>query len=765
MKPVIYWASDPVLPDETVMLIGTGFGTNPAVEAARLGDGPAGEPAPEEAWTVKRWQRISPAQASDGCVKFVMPAGWKTGLFACRVVAQEACSRAVLVNRADPWWLQADEGKTGTPGGWLRVFGKCLNFKDYAGKKRRAPRAAAILRPSRGRAVRLAAERADGYALRFALPAALKLGTYEVLAHNGYGGRAGWQRAGMLEVRRPRQWPKQVFNVMDYYGAQAEAEARKTWEFSMWTGDVTGCSAEDYHGPDRTAAVQAALKQAERNGGGIVYFPPGRYRINSPLRVPPRTLLKGEHQDRAWLYFHYDMPDSAKGSPFDDGELKTQEPLISGTDFALEDLSIYFPLMFQQGLRVEPESRAFWMKRLRLRVLDQNWRWAADLSKIRRELDAKGETVVLMGRNFEITDCDLHAAKDTMMLFGASYGLVARNRIRSFWRCQNIDGIDRVIIEDNECQGLSMYSFTNFTTYWNVASENLYYARNRLCSLFPDQSANDWTLDFGTTAYLGQAQAEGTRLTLAQDPKFQGFWKDKPPKDWSRALVAILDGRGVGQYRRVVRNEGRVWDLDRPWDVVPDRSSMLTIASFQGNVLFLDNYVEDAAWVALAYSSSLNVIAAGNELQRCGSFHAYGRTAVEWGYVPCWRIQFLDNQVGEGHTRFTVYGLPPNELKTKFEADQVTRGVLFRRNRIAPGNVGANCHRIHAGKITVGESTADVLVEDCETREVRVNESTRGILVRNNHWVDSAPSYTGDGLKSALVISGPGLAKRRSRPV
>ncbi len=44
---------------------------------------------------------------------------------------------------------------------------------------------------------------------------------------------------------------------------------------------------------DDTPAVLQALKQVSANGGGIVYFPQGKYRITKPLSVPAGTELRG----------------------------------------------------------------------------------------------------------------------------------------------------------------------------------------------------------------------------------------------------------------------------------------------------------------------------------------------------------------------------------------------------------------------------------------------------------------------------------------
>ena len=49
-------------------------------------------------------------------------------IWACRVRRGETLSEPVILNAPEPWWWNGDSGQTASPGGWLRVFGKSLNF-------------------------------------------------------------------------------------------------------------------------------------------------------------------------------------------------------------------------------------------------------------------------------------------------------------------------------------------------------------------------------------------------------------------------------------------------------------------------------------------------------------------------------------------------------------------------------------------------------------------------------------------------------------
>ena len=72
-SPRIFWASDPVRPNETVMLHGSDLGPAAAiVDMARLDDGVASAPAPLP--SINAWTRVPIIQGSDHTLKFVVPA-------------------------------------------------------------------------------------------------------------------------------------------------------------------------------------------------------------------------------------------------------------------------------------------------------------------------------------------------------------------------------------------------------------------------------------------------------------------------------------------------------------------------------------------------------------------------------------------------------------------------------------------------------------------------------------------------------------------
>ena len=67
--PQIIQASDPVRPDETVLVTGEGFSNDSKAELAVMPDRPGAEP--------QKWEEITPLQCENQSLKFVIPKTWK----------------------------------------------------------------------------------------------------------------------------------------------------------------------------------------------------------------------------------------------------------------------------------------------------------------------------------------------------------------------------------------------------------------------------------------------------------------------------------------------------------------------------------------------------------------------------------------------------------------------------------------------------------------------------------------------------------------
>jgi hypothetical protein len=700
--PKIFWASTPVRPDETVLLQGSDLGGPGAiVEIARLGDSGKESEVPVSSKS-QQWIRVSVLQAGAESLKFVVPATWQMGVFACRVTSKGAVTEPTLINAPEPWWVQGDEGEAATPGGWLRVLGKSLSIEGSVAR----------LAPAKGESIVLRAKAADSYSLLFELPHDLAPGAYTVLVHNGCGGESGWRSAGQLSIAPPPAPPTRVFSVLEFYGPSAAQEIRK--------------SLIKYNEPqDRTEGIQAALKHARENGGGVVYFPAGRYAVKGILVVPDHTILRGEGMGIVTLWwgtgpFNLDGGGAKGRVPAD--EPKPPQILISGSDFGIENMSLYLPLEYETGISAQTRFR---MQNVRVRI-DHYWTFNG----------RGGGVVARLGRNFQVTDCDI-LAKGTALMPG-EYGTIARNTIRANRANTPLGNSRQVIVENNHFISMDP------TAYQNISGvgRNLYYAHNLQECLYAHQGDYSFTFDQGTGAYFGKLEeTRGTDLTLAADPVYPK-WADEKSGLWRQAAICILDGRGAGQWRDLASGHGRLWQIDRPFDTMPDATSIVTIVPFNGRVLVISNRFEDANWVNAGYGTSIDVVCAENVLARCADLMNYslaGRGVLQ----PSWYVQYLDNRISEG---LTEVGSSGTGHKSDQYSGPLTCWCIHRRETLTSDN---------SGSIAISGNVYEAIVEGCRLQNpqstIRVQGQPQDVLLRNNLFEGGSPRYEGDSLKSALI--------------
>jgi len=710
--PVVFWASDPVRPDETVLVAGAGFGKEPTVELLRLEDGTPGDPRDESLSWPKDARPCRPEvlQPANESLKFVIPADFAPGAYMFRIrTPQGEYSEPVRLNCPTVYWVQGDRGNgAASPGGWLRVFGRCVAASGCT--------PVVLLRsPQRKRQLRLSGTADGQWSVAVNLPPSTAEGEYEIRVHNGRGGRSGWSRAGTLRVTEEKPWPDRVFNVRDY-GAAGRGEI----------ADMV--------------AVHRALAAAEAAGGGVVFFPRGRYAMQDTLRVPRYVTLRGERED--WVSIFW--PD-------------TDEPyiLVQGADhFALENLTLYASNYTHAiaGDIEGPNAGYVRLHRVRFRgvlyrghlkpeEIDRRFRTSLHLSS------GGGDTVRLGGPGIVITDCDLYGSGRGLFLLRARGGYVARNTFyngRWGWYC--LSGSDGLIFEHNQIVGADLMSTGGGINclYGCGFSRNVYYAHNtvRLCHGWDREAM---TTDAGGAAYYGPVEnADGVRLLL---PKPGAFGKGR---DWRGAGVFILGGTGMGQYREIrkVSEDGRAVTLDRPWDVPPDASSVVTVTMMHRNYLFIGNRFEDAGIALQYYGTSIGHVAAGNVAVRAGGFYNSGR----WyhGFQPSWYCQFLDNRILEGNG----YRFGPNNATLADDSFLGTLGLqrfdnrtplayctVHRRNRL----FNNACIRLQGIKRDA-PGVRDVVVEHNTVENAAVglyvDGGCVGVLARKNTFqkVD-APQY------------------------
>jgi hypothetical protein len=682
-RPHVFWASQPVGPDQTVLAATGGTETGAQVDVARLGDGEAGAPQATSLAPLA-WRAATVLQSSTTSVKFVVPADWAQGVYAFRVHNGGAVSDPVLLNVPDPWFIQGDQGESAAPGGWLQVHGTALALPGAAPRLAlvRDGKRVADLRPEAG---------GNGFAQRFRVPVDVASGRYEVYVHNGFGGPGAWTRFHTFVETA-------VDSVLIAPSERAPAV------------DVDVSSQP---GSDDDARFASALGALGASGGGVLHVPAGSFTLSRQLRLPDHTIVRGAGKTKSILRW-------ARSPTEGDGGGAKQVSLVTGASiakgrpdqgsFILEDLALV----------AAPDFVSYAVESAFSKGRGGLARVAVVLSNIGVFDDKKGRqpTALFLRQrsNFDVVDSDLDAANDIFARDGVSFLRIENNRLN--WTESNIVLSGRsndFIITGNtfnlrgtgESNGwLEVARHQKGTTpnpgFWftdfggtNLVGaamsgpyvRDLYFANNhstRDKAELPPSYAG-LTFDGGDGIYLGRvASISGTTLAL------QGATRAPPASngsyDWRGGIAQIVDGRGTGQWRYLVHAAAGASsvEVDRPWDIEPDDHSIVSLANLQGRVLMVDNdFAQEQT--NQSYFFTIDVIKSNNR------YGVEGAVAgdLTWlgkhynGLSPGWHLQLLDNQVVRGNGSYFKSGV---FAKTDGYAGASGAYAVIRNNR-APAQV------------------------------------------------------------------------------
>lgn len=613
--PVLFWHSDPVAPNETLILSGGNFTSDAVVELSVVAEG-------KEICGLE-WTEVTPLQSTDVSLKAVIPSSWPTGIFACRVKQKESYSKTVFINAPDIWWKQGDEGlDRARQGGWLRILGKCLDFEGLASVSLQTLDAPKTL-------FSLEVEDMSPFSLKAKIPEDLSPDSYCVLVSNGKGGQNGFRNAGLLEILPTKATSKHIFSVVEM-GA-----------------DTTGMK-------DSTLSIVRAIERASMVGGGVVYFPRGRYRIDSillsgtwiksPLLIPENIILRGEGKDLVSLWW----PDQEKAIP----------TLIDGrNNFGIENLTIVTQGYHSTIITGMSNTR---IHNVRIRAnyyyMTNNNGGAHHGRSITPPKQASvGPCFLLWGDNNQITDCDILHLTTAFDIRSGKGNLVANNTIRAH-NMHSLNGVNGMIFENNENTGNDMSAGGNNTALHMGSSicKHTYYANNRSTCLYGgDHEA--FTLDGHATAYLGTVTDIKATSFVITGKTFLGYEAKGAMMDMHSAAAFIIDGKGSGQYRWLTGYEGNHITIDREWDLPPDEGSIVSIGGFNGRHLFINNTAVDTGALIQLYPPNCECILSGNRSIRASNINSLGKIArlrdsTFTRIEPSWYNQFLDNHIIVGNT-------------------------------------------------------------------------------------------------------------------
>ncbi len=576
--PEIAMITEPACNGEVVVITGDGFVSGQTlVKAACLGAYDAKRPQDpltllDAIGRVPELPATPPADARD-CkllgsgegflqVEFrCLPQPWVRAPFTAAVWVGDGAtwSRPYLVNRPQAQWLSP---QTQAPGEPVRVFGRTFAWGYHL------PPALAVIRPAgttNAIPLRLAAQHhEDGNTERWSLsawlPPDLAPGDYELIVHGRHGGAYGWSDPLKLTVAA-KPAARRVVNARDL-GAKGDGLT------------------------DDTAALEAAFKQAAP--GGTLLLPPGTYALSKTLEIPEDIVLQGAGM-RQTVIANLQVPTIEPRTLTETRSAFEGRDLLRGMrTFALRDLTLRFMPANGSALCVgkDPQwSEDVSLYRVRLET-QQDFGLAKDHPYCARPLN------IVKARRFSMVRCETYGPGGASCERKVEESLFAQNIFQTdrAWRGHGFKfwGAEHVIFEDNrltgDTRGLVMQ------THFGVNYQNFIAGNTVERTVLGGNAGETFLIEGAGLLYESRvASANGTSLKTERWPQLRG--RDAAAAECVGRFAVIARGRGLGQWRRIAACDpaARELQVDKPWRVTPDATSVVVVMNGLIDTVFVNN--------------------------------------------------------------------------------------------------------------------------------------------------------------------------------
>jgi len=478
------------------------------------------------------------------------------------------------------------------------------------------------------------------YETEVSLPNDLQPGEYELFVHNGSGGTAGWSVPLKLTIQPVDKSVNRFYSAHDF-GAKGDSHT------------------------DDSKALKLALAEAAKKGGTVL-LEPGCFVISETLELPTGVSIRGAGNGATTIQvlednpMRYDFPENADLEHYAHDWL----PNLKGNGYApmlwLRNKSAVSDLTLQYGpgvgfgiliARCSGVAEDIHIERTKVNANHQADNWVPSVPVF-----IAGNTYGLVIADNEFTGwgaIDAVANVHTQAYFG-------RNRFITFpTGIANViflRGFNESIIESN----YAAFGIRNFATqlgaklgkFENPESKPDAGVSSTLVALIGNvfesnlarrHNDGEFMYESGNAFWRGKVLTADMKTVTVQGEPFNA--------DMSDTYVLILDGKGIGQYRRVISNTSNRLALDKEWDISPDESTYLVVGAFNADHLWIDNTEEhNASWTGF-WGNNVGHVVDGHIMRDGG-----GLTLWAWDDKNPSTVAFVDfigsRTIGRGGMAF-----------------------------------------------------------------------------------------------------------------
>ena len=417
---------------------------------------------------------------------------------------------------------------------------------------------------------------------------------------------------------------------------------------------------------DDAPPIEAAIRQASKEGGGVVLLPAGLCRIAGTIDLASRVVLRGAGQDKTILQYEVNYPVYAEGLD-----------LVGLQDLQLRNAgSVQEGMTWRRNTRSVIQRVTIDMRKSRQWFLTMNRDFVFDRNVIRQSGSYDQQNPYRFDHSAGLVfsrNASLNVAGSPTFQF-VHDSVFIQNRFTRDASSQDespvvahhqfvVDFAYRVVILDNR------FDIAN-----GPVTNTL---RNDGETILVEGGGPSRTEHTGVVESAGRNTLTDRASQIDADPFKTGL-------PWNLG-VAIVSGKGAGQARRVTGYRDSTLEVDRDWDVVPEaQSHYVTFVWGLEDVVIAGNTLTDNPRGIWLYSSSINrVWVVGNAISEGGGIYLRSFQNMSQGMF---NIQMntvvADNTVVNTAGRWMSYIMLANVRSDPLAFGIGEVGIEVRRNKI-----------------------------------------------------------------------------------
>lgn len=224
-----------------------------------------------------------------------------------------------------------------------------------------------------------------------------------------------------------------------------------------------------------------------------------------------------------------------------------------------------------------------------------------------------------------------------------------------------------------------------------------------------------------------------------------------PTPKYGELCIVIAGGKGMGQVRRVVGNEGNhTLIINEPWDILPDASSTYAImVAFENTTIYNNKALECESSISF-YSNCFNCTAIENELDTTGgisvnSFHDEDNERIS----PVYHIRIEDNKLSNYIEHDKSKGMSSTGQRAGDDVQYI--GIEIKNNQISnaenyplyQGETGTRI-RLTGGSVGYDYNALGTIVDSNTYTGFDTPillENVSGVVLNNNKFIDCGTTF------------------------